>query len=67
MYSSLNRLPFICPSPLGDELYGISWGFSGSTPATMTELLAQARNVAAAVDLPVLADIDDGGGTPLSA
>jgi 2-methylisocitrate lyase-like PEP mutase family enzyme len=33
----------------------------------MTELLAQARNVAAAVDLPVLADIDDGGGTPLSA
>ena len=30
--SSLNRLPFICPSPCGDELYGNSWGFSGSTP-----------------------------------
>jgi 2-methylisocitrate lyase-like PEP mutase family enzyme len=34
---------------------------------TMTELLAQARNVAAAVNIPILADIDDGGGTPLSA
>jgi 2,3-dimethylmalate lyase len=33
---------------------------------TMTELLAQARNVAAAVNIPILADIDDGGGTPLS-
>jgi 2,3-dimethylmalate lyase len=33
---------------------------------TMTELLAQARNVTAAVDVPVMADIDDGGGTPLS-
>jgi 2-methylisocitrate lyase-like PEP mutase family enzyme len=33
---------------------------------TMTELLAQARNVAAAVHIPILADIDDGGGTPLS-
>jgi 2-methylisocitrate lyase-like PEP mutase family enzyme len=34
---------------------------------TMTELLTQARNVAAAVNIPILADIDDGGGTPLSA
>jgi 2,3-dimethylmalate lyase len=34
---------------------------------TMTELLAQARNVAAAVNIPIFADIDDGGGTPLSA
>lgn len=33
---------------------------------TMTELLAQARNVAAAVNIPIMADIDDGGGTPLS-
>jgi len=33
---------------------------------TMTELLAQARNVAAAVNIPILADIDDGGGTSLS-
>lgn len=34
---------------------------------TMTELLTQARNVAAAVNIPILADIDDAGGTPLSA
>jgi 2,3-dimethylmalate lyase len=34
---------------------------------TMTELLAQARNVAAAVSVPILADVDDGGGTALSA
>jgi len=33
---------------------------------TMTELLAHARQVAAAVQMPILADIDDGGGTPLS-
>lgn len=33
---------------------------------TMTELLGHARNVAAAVQIPILADIDDGGGTPLS-
>lgn len=33
---------------------------------TMTELLAQARHVAAAVNIPIMADIDDGGGTPLS-
>jgi 2-methylisocitrate lyase-like PEP mutase family enzyme len=33
---------------------------------TMTELLVQARNVAAAVNVPIMADIDDGGGTPLS-
>jgi 2-methylisocitrate lyase-like PEP mutase family enzyme len=33
---------------------------------TMTELLAHARNVAAAVHIPILADVDDGGGTPLS-
>jgi 2,3-dimethylmalate lyase len=34
---------------------------------TMTELLNQARNVAAAVNIPILADVDDGGGTALSA
>jgi len=34
---------------------------------TMTELLAQARNVAAAVNIPIISDIDDAGGTPLSA
>jgi 2-methylisocitrate lyase-like PEP mutase family enzyme len=33
---------------------------------TMTELLAQARNVTAAVNIPVISDIDDGGGSPLS-
>jgi len=33
---------------------------------TMTELLAHARSVAAVVNIPILADIDDGGGTPLS-
>lgn len=33
---------------------------------TMTELLDHARNVAAAVNIPIMADIDDGGGTPLS-
>ena len=34
---------------------------------TMTELLMQARNVAAAVNIPIISDIDDAGGTPLSA
>lgn len=34
---------------------------------TMTELLNRARDVAAAVDIPVLSDIDDAGGTPLNA
>jgi 2-methylisocitrate lyase-like PEP mutase family enzyme len=34
---------------------------------TMTELLAQARNVAAAVNVPIISDMDDGGGTALSA
>jgi 2-methylisocitrate lyase-like PEP mutase family enzyme len=34
---------------------------------TMTELLSQARNVGAAVDLPIISDMDDGGGTALSA
>jgi len=34
---------------------------------TMTELLAQARNVAAAVNIPIISDIDDAGGTALSA
>jgi 2-methylisocitrate lyase-like PEP mutase family enzyme len=34
---------------------------------TMTELLTQARNVAAAVNIPIISDIDDGGGTALSA
>jgi 2-methylisocitrate lyase-like PEP mutase family enzyme len=34
---------------------------------TMTELLAQARNVAAAVNIPIISDVDDAGGTPLSA
>jgi 2-methylisocitrate lyase-like PEP mutase family enzyme len=33
---------------------------------TMTELLEHARHVAVAVNIPILADIDDGGGTPLS-
>jgi len=33
---------------------------------TMTELLAQARNVTAAVNIPVISDMDDGGGSPLS-
>ena len=33
---------------------------------TMTELLTQARNVTAAVEIPVVADIDDGGGAPLN-
>ena len=50
-------------------------GFAGSASAfgipdhsliTMTELLEHARHVAAAVNIPILADIDDGGGTPLS-
>ncbi len=34
---------------------------------TMTELLNRARDVAAAVDIPILSDIDDAGGTPLNA
>jgi 2-methylisocitrate lyase-like PEP mutase family enzyme len=34
---------------------------------TMTELLTQARNVAAAVHIPIISDIDDAGGTALSA
>ena len=34
---------------------------------TMTELLTQARNVAAAVNIPIISDIDDAGGTALSA
>jgi 2,3-dimethylmalate lyase len=33
---------------------------------TMTELLERARNVAAAVNIPIISDIDDGGGSPLS-
>jgi 2,3-dimethylmalate lyase len=33
---------------------------------TMTELLTQARNVAATVNIPIISDIDDGGGSPLS-
>ncbi len=33
--SSLNRLPFICPSPLGDELYCNPRGFSGGTPTVI--------------------------------
>jgi 2,3-dimethylmalate lyase len=33
---------------------------------TMTELLTQARNVAAAVNIPIISDMDDGGGSPLS-
>src|SRR5271154_543844 len=32
--SSLYRLPFICPSPSGDELYVNSWDFSGGTPVS---------------------------------
>ena len=34
---------------------------------TMTELLDQARKVAAVVDIPIISDIDDAGGTPLNA
>ena len=34
---------------------------------TMTELLNRARDVAAAVEIPILSDIDDAGGTPLNA
>jgi 2-methylisocitrate lyase-like PEP mutase family enzyme len=34
---------------------------------TMTELLVHARNVAAAVKIPIISDIDDAGGTALSA
>src|SRR5580704_4047911 len=33
--SSLNRLPFIGPSPLGDELYANSRGFSGGRPTNI--------------------------------
>jgi 2-methylisocitrate lyase-like PEP mutase family enzyme len=50
-------------------------GFAGSASqlgipdhslVTMTELLEQARNVANVVDIPVIADIDDGGVSALS-
>ena len=34
---------------------------------TMTELLDQARKVAAVVEIPIISDIDDAGGTPLNA
>ena len=34
---------------------------------TMTELLTRARDVDAAVNIPILSDIDDAGGDPLSA
>ena len=34
---------------------------------TMTELLNRARDVATAVDIPIVSDIDDAGGTPLNA
>src|SRR5260370_42495813 len=34
---------------------------------TMTELLAHARDVAAAVNISIISDIDDAGGTPLRA
>jgi 2,3-dimethylmalate lyase len=34
---------------------------------TMTELLAHARDVAAAVSIPIISDLDDAGGTALSA
>ncbi|MBV8450895.1 MAG: oxaloacetate decarboxylase, partial [Deltaproteobacteria bacterium] len=33
---------------------------------TMTELLEHARNVAAAVNIPIISDVDDAGGTALS-
>jgi hypothetical protein len=35
--SSLYRLPFICPSPSGDELYGNSRDFSGGTPVLLDD------------------------------
>ncbi|HXG17597.1 MAG TPA: oxaloacetate decarboxylase [Methylomirabilota bacterium] len=43
-----------------------SLGLPDHSLITMTELLDHARRVAAAVQIPILADIDDGGGTPLS-
>ena len=42
------------------------FGIPDHSLITMTELLDHARNVAAAVQIPIFADIDDGGGTPLS-
>jgi 2,3-dimethylmalate lyase len=42
-------------------------GIPDHSLVTMTELLAQARNVAAVVNIPIISDIDDGGGTALSA
>lgn len=43
-----------------------AYGIPDHSLITMTELLAQARNVAAAVNVPIIADIDDAGGTPLN-
>lgn len=42
------------------------FGIPDHSLINMTELLTQARNVAAAVSIPIIADMDDGGGTPLS-
>jgi 2-methylisocitrate lyase-like PEP mutase family enzyme len=44
-----------------------SLGIPDHSLITMTELLNQARNVAAAVNIPIISDMDDAGGTPLSA
>ena len=43
-----------------------AFGIPDHSLITMTELLAQARHVAAAVGIPIIADIDDAGGTPLN-
>ena len=52
---------------LGGFACGASaFGIPDHSSITMTELLEQARRVIAAVDIPVLADIDDGGGNALN-
>jgi 2,3-dimethylmalate lyase len=43
-----------------------SLGLPDHSLITMTELLDQARRVTSSVDVPVIADLDDGGGTALN-
>ncbi len=43
-----------------------AYGIPDHSLVTMTELLAQVRNAVAAVDIPIIADMDDAGGTPLN-
>jgi 2-methylisocitrate lyase-like PEP mutase family enzyme len=53
---------------LGGFACGAStYGIPDHSSITMTELLEQARRVTAAVDLPVIADLDDAGGNALNA